>query len=104
MIFLRIRGGYSTFGTNGENPNVSKLTQESGQPLPLSYSPTELILHEIGWGSYFLKGRMHGQSSVIGSTVSPLGTRMPTKVDHIEFLTWEERTSFHSQAVVVFLT
>ena len=105
MIFLRIRvGGISTLGANGENPNyVSKRTQESGQPLPLSYSPTEIIPCEIGWGSYCLEGRMHGKPSVIGKNISPLTTRMPREVDHIQFLTWEGRTSFHSHVVVVFL-
>ena len=53
-------GECSTLGANGEKPNVSKRTQEIGQQLPLSYSPTKLIPHEIGWGSYCLEGRMHG--------------------------------------------
>ena len=100
--FLRIRGWgeCSTLGANGENPNVSKRTQESGRPLPLSYSLTELILHELGWGSYCLEGRMHGQPSVISRTVSPLTTSMPREANGIQFLTWVERSSFHSHAVV----
>ena len=68
--------------------------------LPLSYSPTELIPHEIGWGSYFLEGRMHGKPSVIGRTVSPLATRMPREADRFQFLTWAGRTSFHSHIVI----
>ena len=33
-------GEYLTFGDNGENPNVKKITQESGQPfLSLIHQP-----------------------------------------------------------------
>ena len=68
-------------------------------------SPTKLIPHEIGWGSYFLEGRMHGKPPVIGRIISPLTTRMPREADRIQFLLWAGRTSFHSHTTVfVFLT
>ena len=97
-------GDIQPLGPMGKIQNVSKRTQESGQPLSFPYSRTELIPHEIGWGSYCLKGRMHGKSSVIGRTVSPLTTCMPKEADRIQFLTWARRTSFHFHIVVVFLT
>ena len=68
--------------------------------LSLSHPPNKLIPHEIGWGSYFLEGRMHGKPLVIGRTISPLTTCMPREVDRIHLLTWAGRTSFHSHIVV----